>query len=151
MTEAGRERGRVAVNVTSVTYVVGPPGLLLPPLRWLNHRRHHQQQQQQRTSVGRRLPRRCPPSRLDPTALREVGAGGDGEEEGGLSRSAARLEERRSDQEVRAKRWKERRLLLQVFLPPLISTVSLGFRSLPDRSSVEGGGWGAGVQPAGGR
>lgn len=38
--------------------------------------------------------------------------GGDGEEEDGLSRSAARLEERRSDQEVRAERWKERRLLL---------------------------------------
>lgn len=38
----------------------------------------------------------------------------DGEEEDGLSRSAARLEERRSDQEVRTERWKERRLLLQV-------------------------------------
>lgn len=39
---------------------------------------------------------------------------GDGEEEDGLPSSAARLEERRSDQEVRTKRWKERRLLLQV-------------------------------------
>lgn len=38
----------------------------------------------------------------------------DGEKEDGLSRSAARLEERRSDQEVRAERRKERRLLLQV-------------------------------------
>lgn len=38
----------------------------------------------------------------------------DGEEEDGLSRSAARLEEGRSDQEVRTERWKKRRLLLQV-------------------------------------
>lgn len=38
----------------------------------------------------------------------------DGEEEDRLSRSAARLEERRSDQEVRTERWKKRRLLLQV-------------------------------------
>jgi len=38
----------------------------------------------------------------------------DGEEEVGLPRAASRLEERRSDQEVRAERRKERRLLLQV-------------------------------------
>lgn len=31
-----REGGRAAVNVTSVTYVVGPPGLLLLFLRWLH-------------------------------------------------------------------------------------------------------------------
>ncbi|PWA15989.1 hypothetical protein CCH79_00017756, partial [Gambusia affinis] len=39
---------------------------------------------------------------------------GDGEEEDGLSGAAARLEEGGSDQEVRAERRKERRLLLQV-------------------------------------
>uniref|UniRef100_A0AAX7VEK7 Methyl-CpG binding domain protein 2 n=1 Tax=Astatotilapia calliptera TaxID=8154 RepID=A0AAX7VEK7_ASTCA len=43
----------------------------------------------------------------------------DGEKEDGLSRSAARLEERRSDQEVRAERRKERRLLLQGGKPDL--------------------------------
>lgn len=39
---------------------------------------------------------------------------GDGEKEDGLPGSAARLEERRGDQEVRTERREERRLLLQV-------------------------------------
>lgn len=51
-----------------------------------------------------------------PIALRtrDRQAGGDGEKEDGLPGSAARLEERGGDQEVRAERREERRLLLQV-------------------------------------